>query len=110
MSFQGGAQLSLCSRTSLDHFFIMPGVFKFNMTKFRMFSYLDSVLDLAFPYLVYLVKCKVQQGSESKKIMFFFRLQEIGYTHMRIVEGVNSLLQLSGLLARMCSKVTSQDS
>ena len=29
---------------------------------------------------------------------------------MRIVEGVNSLLQLSGLLARMCSKVTSQDS
>lgn len=42
--------------------------------------------------------------------MFFFRLQEIGYTHMRIVEGVNSLLQLSGLLARMCGKVTSQDS
>ena len=42
--------------------------------------------------------------------MFFFRLKEIGYTHMRIVEGVNNLLQLSGLLARMCSKVTSQDS
>ena len=29
---------------------------------------------------------------------------------MRIVEGTNSLLQLSGLVARMCSKVTSQDS
>ena len=35
-------------------------------------------------------------------------LQEIGYTHMRIVEGVDSLLQLSGLLARLCKKVGSQ--
>lgn len=43
-------------------------------------------------------------------IFLFVILQEIGYTHMRIVEGVNSLLQLSGLVARMCSKVTSQDS
>ena len=43
-------------------------------------------------------------------MFFFFRPKEIGYAHMRIVEGVNSLLQLSGLLARMCNKVTSQDS
>ena len=42
--------------------------------------------------------------------MFFFRFQEIGYAHMKIVEGVNSLLQLSGLLARMCGKVALQDS
>ena len=48
------------------------------------------------------------QDSESN--LFDVVLQEIGYTHMRIVEGVNSLLQLSGLVARMCSKVTSQSS
>lgn len=34
-----------------------------------------------------------------------FVSQEIGFTHMRIAEGNNSLLQLSGLLARMCRKV-----
>ena len=31
-------------------------------------------------------------------------LQEIGYTHMRLTEGVDSQLQLSGLLARLCLK------
>lgn len=30
--------------------------------------------------------------------------QEIGYTHMRIAEGVQSLLQMSGMLARLCKK------
>ena len=30
--------------------------------------------------------------------------QEIGYTHMRLTEGVDSQLQLSGLLARLCLK------
>lgn len=30
--------------------------------------------------------------------------QEIGYTHMKIAEGVNSLLQMAGLLARLCQK------
>lgn len=29
-------------------------------------------------------------------------LQEIGLTHMRIIQGINSLLQLSGLLAKLC--------
>ena len=29
-------------------------------------------------------------------------LQEVGFCHMRIVEGVNSRLQLSGLLAKLC--------
>ncbi|XP_064392063.1 replication factor C subunit 2-like [Halichondria panicea] len=31
-------------------------------------------------------------------------IKEIGFTHMRIAEGVDSLLQLSGLLARLCLK------
>lgn len=34
--------------------------------------------------------------------MCLIMLQEIGFTHLRIVEGINSLLQLSGLLARLC--------
>jgi replication factor C subunit 2/4 len=29
-------------------------------------------------------------------------LQQIGYSHMRIGDGVNSRLQLSGLLAELC--------
>ena len=37
-------------------------------------------------------------------IIVSFVLQEIGYTHMRVAEGVSSLLQMSGLLARLCSK------
>lgn len=31
-------------------------------------------------------------------------LREIGFTHMRIAEGVNSLLQLLGLVSRLCLK------
>lgn len=31
-------------------------------------------------------------------------MQEIGYTHMKVAEGVNSLLQMAGLLARLCQK------
>jgi len=29
-------------------------------------------------------------------------IKEIGVTHMRIIDGVESFLQLSGLCARMC--------
>jgi hypothetical protein len=28
--------------------------------------------------------------------------QEIGFTHMRIADGVTSLLQLTGLMSRLC--------
>lgn len=35
--------------------------------------------------------------------------QEIGYTHMKIAEGVNSLLQLAGLLGRLCSKTAAPE-
>jgi len=35
-------------------------------------------------------------------------IKEIGFTHMRIVSGLDTLLQLSGLLARMC-KLNIQD-
>lgn len=29
-------------------------------------------------------------------------LQEIGWTHMRILEGVGTLVQLGGLISRLC--------
>lgn len=33
--------------------------------------------------------------------------QEIGWTHMRILEGVGTLVQLGGLIARLCKLVRS---
>uniref|UniRef100_A0A4W3JM15 Replication factor C subunit 2 n=1 Tax=Callorhinchus milii TaxID=7868 RepID=A0A4W3JM15_CALMI len=47
--------------------------------------------------------CKTFQMQEYLKLEF---IKEIGYTHMRIAEGVNSLLQMAGLLARLCQKTT----
>lgn len=35
-------------------------------------------------------------------MMGCFMLQEIGFTHMRILEGVSTVVQLGGLLARLC--------
>jgi hypothetical protein len=32
--------------------------------------------------------------------------QEIGFTHMRILEGVGTLIQLAGLVARLCKLVS----
>ena len=32
--------------------------------------------------------------------------QEIGFTHMRILEGVGTYVQLAGLLARLCRMVS----
>lgn len=34
-----------------------------------------------------------------------YLVQEIGFTHMRILEGVGTLIQLGGLLARLCRLV-----
>ncbi|XP_028438484.1 replication factor C subunit 2 [Perca flavescens] len=45
--------------------------------------------------------CKTLPMAEYLKLEF---IKEIGYTHMRMSEGVNSLLQMAGLLARLCSK------
>ena len=32
-------------------------------------------------------------------------VQEIGFTHMRVLEGVGTVIQLGGLLARLCKLV-----
>ncbi|KAI3357017.1 hypothetical protein L3Q82_003652 [Scortum barcoo] len=44
--------------------------------------------------------CKTYQMAEYLKLEF---IKEIGYTHMRVSEGVNSLLQMAGLLGRLCN-------
>lgn len=45
--------------------------------------------------------CKTHSMPEFLKLEY---VKEIGFTQMRIAEGVSSLLQLSGLLARLCKK------
>ncbi|KAJ0065564.1 hypothetical protein NL108_013466 [Boleophthalmus pectinirostris] len=45
--------------------------------------------------------CKTFSMPEYLKLEF---IKEIGYTHVRVAEGVNSLLQMAGLVARLCSK------
>ncbi|KAG0725249.1 Replication factor C subunit 2 [Chionoecetes opilio] len=49
--------------------------------------------------------CKNTDMAEFLKLEF---IKEIGYTHMRVVQGTSSLLQLSGLLARLCAKSLEQ--
>ncbi|KAJ2174057.1 replication factor C subunit 4, partial [Coemansia sp. RSA 532] len=41
---------------------------------------------------------------EEKKLVF---VREIGITHMRIVDGLQSLVQLQGLVARLCKPAVS---
>lgn len=43
----------------------------------------------------------------SEELLLEF-VKEIGLTHLRIVEGSNSLLQMSGLLARLCKIATAK--
>lgn len=45
---------------------------------------------------------KVAKNLDIKEELKLEFVQEIGLTHLRIAEGVNSLLQLTGLLARLC--------
>lgn len=45
--------------------------------------------------------CKRMNMDEKLKLYF---IREIGETHMRIVDGLNSLLQMSSLLARLCEQ------
>ncbi|ESO97924.1 hypothetical protein LOTGIDRAFT_228440 [Lottia gigantea] len=50
--------------------------------------------------------CKNHDMPEFLKLEF---IKEIGYTHMRIAEGVDSLLQMAGLLSRLCKKSAAPD-
>uniref|UniRef100_A0A673H4Z5 Replication factor C subunit 2-like n=1 Tax=Sinocyclocheilus rhinocerous TaxID=307959 RepID=A0A673H4Z5_9TELE len=50
--------------------------------------------------------CKTFQMAEYLKLEY---IKEIGYTHMKVAEGVNSLLQMAGLLGRLCSRTAAPD-
>jgi replication factor C subunit 2/4 len=43
--------------------------------------------------------CKNMEMPERLKLEY---IREIGMTHMRVAEGVDSLLQMNGLVARLC--------
>ncbi|KAK3912226.1 Replication factor C subunit 2 [Frankliniella fusca] len=47
---------------------------------------------------------RVCKGHQMDKMLQLDFVQEIGKTHMTIVQGTNSLLQMSGLLARLCDR------
>ncbi|XP_046679926.1 replication factor C subunit 2-like [Homalodisca vitripennis] len=47
---------------------------------------------------------KVSKGLDIAETIKLEFVQEIGLVHMRIVEGCNSLLQLAGLLGKLCQK------
>ena len=48
--------------------------------------------------------CKTLDLAEYIKLEF---IKQIGYTHMKIVKGTNSLLQMAALLAKLC-QITSE--
>lgn len=57
-------------------------------------------LKINFVYNVYIIiNIHIQDGINLK-----FSFQEIGITHLGIVDGVNSLLQMNSLLARLCKR------
>ncbi|RXG61583.1 Replication factor C subunit 2 [Armadillidium vulgare] len=87
------------------------------MVKKMIQSCVEGNLDEAYKILAHLWKlgyaaediiiniqrvCKNVDMAEYLKLEF---LKEIGYTHLRIVQGMTTLLQLSGLLARLCKIV-----
>lgn len=47
--------------------------------------------------MVILILCSI--------LLIILFIQEIGFTHMRILEGVGTLVQLGGLIARLCKMV-----
>ena len=53
---------------------------------------------------------KVAKGHSMGEAMKLEFLREIGFTHMRIADGVNTLLQLLGLAGRLCQKASKMDS
>jgi len=48
---------------------------------------------------------KVTKAHDMQEALKLEYLREIGFAHMRIADGVNTLLQLLGLVSRLCQKV-----
>jgi len=76
---------------------------------------MDAQLDQALQQLNYLwglgysaidivgTVFRVVKTMDIKEAMKLEFIKEIGFTHMRAVKGMNTLLQLKGLIARLCA-------
>lgn len=71
----------------------------YQMAEFLKLEFIKVRLLLLF-WLVGSGRGRVQSAASTCSVA----PQEIGFTHMRVAEGVNSLLQMAGLLGRLCSK------
>ena len=88
----------------VSHFFIL-------IWQITFYFYIESLFpNMIFLLYIYFLSYFYHENDVYQVnflISIFF--QEIGYAHLRIVKGVSSLLQLSGLLARLCSKAVEQE-
>lgn len=56
----------------------------------------------SLPFTLIYFKIAAHDMPEALKLEY---LREIGFAHMKIADGVNSMLQLLGLISRLCQKV-----
>jgi replication factor C subunit 2/4 len=81
--------LTLCTQSNLDSSYaILKGLWDKGYSSHDIITNIFRV-------------CKTHPMAEYLKLEY---IKEIGLTHMKIVEGVDSLLQLTALLARLCLK------
>merc|ERR1712150_287947 len=85
--------LTHCSQTNLDD------AYKIMLQLWKMGYSAEDIITNVFRV------CKTIELAEYIKLAF---IKEIGYTHMKIVQGTNSLLQMAALLAKLC-EITIQE-
>merc|ERR1711997_671685 len=84
--------LMLCSESKLDE------AYKIMLELWKLGYSAEDIITNVFRV------CKTLELAEYIKLEF---IKEIGYTHMKIVKGTNSLLQMAALLAQLC-QITSE--
>ena len=85
--------LTHCSQSNLDD------AYKIMLQLWKMGYSAEDIITNVFRV------CKTIELAEYIKLAF---IKEIGYTHMKIVQGTNSLLQMAALLAKLC-EITNQE-
>ena len=81
------SMLTSCSESSFDE------AYKVMLQLWKMGYSPEDIITNVFRV------CKTIELAEYIKLEF---IKEIGYTHMKIVQGTNSLLQMAALLAKLC--------
>jgi len=81
------SMLTSCSESNFD------GAYKVMLQLWKMGYSPEDIITNVFRV------CKTIELAEYIKLEF---IKEIGYTHMKIVQGTNSLLQMAALLAKLC--------